>query len=66
MLGPGSGTIRRCGFVGVGVALLEEVCLCWGKLRDPPPRCLKTVCYWIPLDEDIELSAFPVSGLPGW
>jgi len=27
MLDPGSGTIRRCGFVWVGVALLEEVCL---------------------------------------
>ena len=31
MIGPhnltGSGTIRRCGFVGVGVAL-EEVCHC--------------------------------------
>ena len=26
MLGSGSGTIRRCGLVGVGVALLEEVC----------------------------------------
>ena len=26
----GSGTIRRCGFVGVGVALLEEVCHCGG------------------------------------
>jgi len=27
MLGPGvSGTVRRCGLVGVGVALLEEVC----------------------------------------
>ena len=24
----GSGAIRRCGFVGVGVALLEEVCHC--------------------------------------
>ena len=22
----GSGTIRRCGLVGIGVALLEEVC----------------------------------------
>ena len=30
MLGPGSGTIRRCGLVGVGVALLEEVCHCGG------------------------------------
>ena len=28
MLGPGSGTIRRYGLVGVGVALLEEVCYC--------------------------------------
>jgi hypothetical protein len=28
MLGTGSGTIRRCGFVRVGVALLEEVCHC--------------------------------------
>jgi hypothetical protein len=27
MLGPG-----RCGLVGVGVALLEEVCLCGGGL----------------------------------
>jgi hypothetical protein len=26
----GSGTIRRCGLVGVGVALLEEVCHCRG------------------------------------
>jgi len=28
MLGPGSGTLRRCGLVGVGVALWEEVCHC--------------------------------------
>jgi hypothetical protein len=28
MLGPGTGTIRRCDIVGVGVALLEEVCHC--------------------------------------
>ena len=25
---PGSGTIRRCDFVGVGLALVEEVCHC--------------------------------------
>jgi hypothetical protein len=30
MLGPGSGTIRRCGLVEVGVALLEDVCHCGG------------------------------------
>ena len=28
----GSGTISRCGFVGVSVALLEEVCHCGGGL----------------------------------
>ena len=28
----GSGAIRRCGFVGVGMALLEEVCHCGGRL----------------------------------
>lgn len=28
----GSGTIRKCGFAGVGVTLLEEVCCCGGRL----------------------------------
>ena len=32
MLGLGSGTIRRHGLVGVGVALLVEVCHCVGGL----------------------------------
>ena len=32
MLGPESGTIRRYGFVGVGIALLEEVCYFRGGL----------------------------------
>ena len=32
MLGPRSGTIRRCGLVEVGVALLEEVYHCGGGL----------------------------------
>jgi hypothetical protein len=29
-----SGIIRRCGFVGIDVALSEEVCLCGGRLYD--------------------------------
>jgi hypothetical protein len=29
MLGPESGTIRRCGLAGIGVDFLEEVCH-WG------------------------------------
>jgi hypothetical protein len=28
----GSGIIRRCGLVGMGVALLQEVCHCEGGL----------------------------------
>ena len=32
MLGPGNGSIRRCGLIGVGVALLEEACHCEGRL----------------------------------
>ena len=41
----------------VGVALLEEVCHCGGKPGNSPPGCLKTVCSWLPLDEDVELSS---------
>jgi hypothetical protein len=32
MHGPGSGTVRVCSLVGVGVALLKEVCHCGGEL----------------------------------
>jgi hypothetical protein len=32
MLGPESGNTRRCGLVGVVVALLEGVCHCEGGL----------------------------------
>ena len=32
VLGPGSGTIRKCGFVGVGATFLEDVCHCEGGL----------------------------------
>jgi hypothetical protein len=28
MLGPGHGTVKRCGLAGVGVVFLEEVCRC--------------------------------------
>jgi hypothetical protein len=40
MLGPGSGTIRRCGLVGVSVVLLEKVCHCGSGQWDPPPNHL--------------------------
>jgi hypothetical protein len=29
----GSATIRWCGLVGIGLALLKEVCYCVGELR---------------------------------
>jgi hypothetical protein len=32
MLGPESVIIRKCGLVGVDVALLENVCHCGGRL----------------------------------
>lgn len=59
----GSGTIWRCGHVGVGLALWEEVCHCGGKtLRSysaqAPPSVEETIllaacghqspdCLWI-------------------
>ena len=33
ILGPESGTIRRCGLVGVGVTLFDEVCHCGWTMR---------------------------------
>ena len=34
VIGPQNSTIGICGFVGVGIALLEKVCHCWGRLWD--------------------------------
>jgi hypothetical protein len=67
----GSGTIWRCGLVVRGVALFEEVCHCGsGALRphtyvqsgqcdsDPLLGYLwKSVSFWMPVDQDVELSA---------
>jgi hypothetical protein len=55
----------RCGFVGVGVALLEEVCHCGGGLDTLLLAMWESVCSWFPLDEDVELSAPPMPCLPG-
>lgn len=41
MLDSRSGIIRNCGLVGVGIALLEKVCLCQHGLSDPHPSCLE-------------------------
>ena len=55
----GSVTIRRCGLVGLGVVLLEEVCHCGGRLCSLiyAKVCLMTVSYLLPSDQDVELSA---------
>lgn len=48
-----------------GVTLLEEEVFLgesvslWGWLWDLTPSCLRTVCYWLHIDEDIELLAPP-------
>ena len=49
-----SGTIRRCGFVGVGVALLEEV-RPWEKGLDHPPPSVKEILF---LAASLFLAAF--------
>ena len=40
ILGSKSGSIRRCGLVGVDVTFFEEVYHYWGGKREPPPICL--------------------------
>jgi hypothetical protein len=49
MGGPGTGTNRRYGLAGVGMALLEEV---WSGLWDPPPSFLE--------DSQSSLSSFQI------
>jgi hypothetical protein len=57
MLGPGSGTIRRCGLVRVGLALLEEVCHCGVSFKILVLAAWRPVLFCLPLDEDVELAA---------
>ena len=58
MLGSRSGTIRRCGLVGVGVALLEEVCVTVGVGFETLLTAWKSI-FCLPSDQDGELSAPP-------
>jgi hypothetical protein len=73
-----SGTIRRCGLNGVGVALLEEMYHCGMGIEvsdtltllreelDPPPGGLWKPVFWLPSDQDAELSAPPALCLPAY
>ena len=54
MASKGNGTIRRCGLVGVGVVLLEEVCHCGvgfevSYAQDTPSV---SVHFLLPMDRD--------------
>jgi hypothetical protein len=66
ILGPGSGTIWRCGLVGIGVTSLEWVCHCGCGYKILALVTWKSVFHWQPLDEDIELSAPPDTLMPAW
>jgi hypothetical protein len=72
-----TGTIRRCGLVKVGVALLEEVCHCgggfWGLICLSCAQHGIAVSSWqpeedypllLPVDQDVELLAPPTPCLP--
>ena len=68
MLGPESGTIWRCGLVGVGVTLLEEVLEEVTVVIDFKIFVLaawKPVFSCLPLEQDVELSAHPSPHLTG-
>ena len=66
MLGPWE--VALLGFVGIDVALMEEMCHCVGELGGLLVLKLcpvwKRVSSWLSLDQDIELLASPAPGLP--
>jgi hypothetical protein len=59
MLGLVSGTIRRCGLVGIGVDLLEEVYHCGKSFETLLLAAWKSVSSFGSLDQDVELLATP-------
>ena len=59
MFGPGSGTLRRCDLVGGSVSL-------WGLgFETLLLATWEAVFTCLPSEQDVELSAPPVPGLPG-
>jgi hypothetical protein len=64
ILGPRSGTIWRCGLVGIGVTWLEQVCHCEYRLNTLTLG--QSVFYQQLLDKDVELSTLPAPCLPGY
>ena len=57
MLDPGSGTIRKYGLVGIGVALLEKVFHVVGGLGNLLLTDWKTAVFCLPPEQDVQFSA---------
>lgn len=55
MLSPGNGIVRRCGLVGIGLALLEEAWHSVHEVQDSCYSCLEASLRLV--GEDVELSA---------
>ena len=55
----GRGTIRKCGFVGVCIALLEQVCHCKGVSEVSCAQAIPcdTVHFLLLEDQDVDVSA---------
>ena len=64
ILGPGSGTIRRCGLVGVGLTLLKKCVIVGMGFKTLILGPWKPVFSFLPLEQDVELSAPPTPCLP--
>ena len=55
MLGPGSGTIWRCGLIGVGVPCWRKCVTVGVGFKTFLLAACKTVLSYLPLDQDVEL-----------
>ena len=54
----GSGTVRRCVFVGEAITLLEEVCHCGAIFEVSYAQTISSVEHSsLPVDQDVELLA---------
>jgi len=60
----GSGTIRRCNFIGVGVASLRERCHCGDEFWDPLPSWVEANVLLFPFGTRYRTFTPPASGLP--
>lgn len=65
----GSGALRRCGLDRTGVVLLKEACTVLVGFKVSYAQALpvwKTVLSWLPLGQDVELSAPSLATMSAW